>query len=320
MCSGLTVASEIALAAPKLPETDPRSADVSVVLGEPTSVPFERPSEDVVAELIVDGYPWYTFCRVGDGYVCRMTGIADFVIDADLRRVVCHPLVDGRTSVIPIVVPGTVAAFLLAMGGRCVLHGSAVEVGSRALAFVGSSGQGKSTMAAIFCADGAALVADDVLSLEFDKAENRSDIVHCLRSGNEIRLREKATTLVDHFDGEVGTRWTEDERLAVAPVTTACERLELAAIVFPLPNREHGEVVARPLPTGEASLRLGRSQRIEGWRDRRQLRQQFIDVGRLVTSVPVFEVSVPWGPPFAEDLSVRTLHACGFDADLSVRD
>jgi hypothetical protein len=50
-------------------------------------------------------------------------------------------------------------------------------------------------------------------------------------------------------------------------------------------------------------------QRIEGWRERAQLRQQFTDVGNIVAALPIFEVSVPWGPPFAEDLPDQILEA-----------
>lgn len=310
-CSGITISSEIELAAPRVPGIDPSDADVTVVLGEETVVPFERPSERVVAELIIGDYPWYSFCRVGDGYVCRMTAVADFDIAADLRHVVCHPLVDGRTSVLPIVIPGTITSFLLAMAGRCVLHGSAVDMGERALAFVGGSGQGKSTMAAVFCASGAALVADDVLSLEFESPDGVSGPVHCLRSGNEIRLREKSASLAERLGSQATVRMTADDRYAVAAARTERERLQLAAIVLPRPDRQDDNVSARLLPTGEASLRLARCQRIEGWRDREQLRRHFIDVGRIVNSVPVFEMSVPWGPPFADDLCSRALEACG---------
>jgi len=313
-CSGLRIASEIPLSAPLAEDADPGTADVTLVLGEPADPPFERPSEDVVAELAVDGFLWYTFCRVDGGYVGRMPGIADFVIDDDLRLVVCHPAVVGRSEVIPIVVPGTVTAFLLAVGGRFVLHGSSVELGGRALAFVGVSGQGKSTMAAMFCAAGASLVTDDVLPLEFGSGDAAADAVHCIRSGREIRLREKSASLADRFGADAIVRVTEDERHAVAPAATALDRLPLSAIVLPRPDQDHPEVRARTLGAGEASLWLGRCERIEGWRGREHLRRQFVDVGRVVASVPVFEVSVPWGPPFADDLPERVLEACGLDA------
>ena len=63
-------------------------------------------------------------------------------------------------------VGGTLLAFVLTMRGEAVLHASAVQVGDAALAFVGASGMGKSTMATLLCADGARLVTDDVLRLD----------------------------------------------------------------------------------------------------------------------------------------------------------
>jgi hypothetical protein len=314
-CSGLTVASDIPLAAPKSAIVDPAEADVTVVLGNEVDPPFERPSTDLVAELVVGDYLCYSICRVGDGYVARLPWIADFHIDADLRRVVCHPVASKQSEVIPIIIPGTITAFLLSMGGHCVLHGSAVDLGGRALAFVGVSGQGKSTMAAVFCADGASLVTDDVLPLEFGEEGTDSGPVFCLRSGHEIRLREKAASLARHF-GDDAVRITTDERHAVAPPPSPFERVPLSAIVLPRPDREHPEVRARRLGAGEASLALGRCQRIEGWQGPDHLRQQFIDVGRIVSVVPVFEVAVPWGPPFADDLADRVLEACQLDRSL----
>src|ERR1700735_2652376 len=116
-CSGLSIASEIPLAAPRSALVDPAGAEVTVVLGAEVDQPFERPSADLVAELAMPDYLCYTICRVGDGYVARLPWIADFAIDGDLRRVVCHPATSRRTDVIPIIISGTITAFLLAMGG-----------------------------------------------------------------------------------------------------------------------------------------------------------------------------------------------------------
>ena len=84
-CSGLTVAAEIPLAAPRSAVADPAEADVTVVLGSEVDQPFERPSADLVAELVMGNFLCYSICRVGDGYVARLPWIADFHIDADLR-------------------------------------------------------------------------------------------------------------------------------------------------------------------------------------------------------------------------------------------
>jgi hypothetical protein len=311
-CSGLTVASEVPLSAPSSMINDRAYADVTLVLGDEVTPPFQRPSADLIAELVVADYLCYTICRVDDGYVARLPWIADFVINAELNHVVCHPVSGGREGVISVIFPGTITAFLLAMSGRCVLHGSAVDLGGQAVAFVGVSGQGKSTMAAIFCAAGASLVTDDVLPLEFGSGEDSPDSVFCLRSGHEIRLREKAASLAQHF-GSDAVRITPDERHAVMPEASPLQHVPLSGIILPRPDREHLTVTAKQLGAGEAAFALGQYERIEGWRPSGHLRQQFIDVGRLVASVPVFEVSVPWGPPFDGDLAERVLVACGMD-------
>lgn len=314
-CSGLIVASTLPLSAPTSKSAKTPEIDVTVVLGDEVDQPFLRPSTDLIAELVIENYVAYTICRVGDTYVVRLPHIADFVIDADLRHVICHPVPSGRTEMIPIIVTGTITAFVLAMGGQLVLHGSTVELAGTGIAFVGASGQGKSTMAAIFCAAGASLVTDDILPLTFDSDGALGEAVFCVRSGHEIRLREKAASLTKYFPVD-GVRITQDERHAVTPRATPLERIPLSAILLPRPDRRRSDVIARRLGPGEASLALGRCERIEGWRDNGHLRQQFEDVGRIVTSVPVFEVSVPWGPPFAADLANRILDACGLDSPL----
>jgi hypothetical protein len=286
-----------------------------VLLGARRRAPFERPSAEVIAELVVGDRLTYTICRIGDGYVARLPWIADFFINAGLDHLVCHPVPSVRPDfdplkLIPIIIPGTVTAFLLSMRGWCVLHGSAVDLGGHAVAFVGPSGQGKSTMAAVFCAAGAKLVTDDVLPIAFEGTASSSPF--CVRSGHEIRLREKAASLAEYF-GSQSTRITSDERRAVAPETTSAERVLLSAVVLPRPDRERSHVGARRLQPGEALLALSRCERIEGWRGAEHYRRQFDDLGRVVASAAVFEISVPWGPPFPATVAQEVLDACGLE-------
>jgi hypothetical protein len=296
--------------APLAAENLSGSPDVVVALGNPVPSVSERPSADIVAELVIGRSPRYTFCQLGNEFVGRIFGIADFVIDAELRSVTCHPIEGGRSDLIATVLPGTVVAFLLSVAGGLVLHASAVELGGKALAFAGASGQGKSTMAALFCAGGAALVADDVLPLEFAMNGTDSEEVLCVPSGQEIRLRDKAASLVDRFGDASSVRMTSDDRHAVSPNRTAAPRVPLFGVVLPRPNKDLVRVEAKHLKPGEASYWLGRYQRIEGWVHPDHLRQQFRDVGRLVTAIPVYEVSVPWGPPFAQGLREQILTEC----------
>jgi hypothetical protein len=63
-------------------------------------------------------------------------------------------------------VVGPVASFLLVLDGRDPLHGSAVDVGGEAVAFLGEPGAGKSTAAARLLLEGHGLLADDLLCVE----------------------------------------------------------------------------------------------------------------------------------------------------------
>jgi hypothetical protein len=60
---------------------------------------------------------------------------------------------------------GPVLGLLLRLRGVACLHASAVAIGGRAVAFVGSAGAGKSTTAAAFARRGHSLLSDDIVAL-----------------------------------------------------------------------------------------------------------------------------------------------------------
>jgi hypothetical protein len=70
-------------------------------------------------------------------------------------------------NIIPFLL-GPVMALLLHQRGFLVLHGSAVNTGTGAVAFLGHRGNGKSTTAIHLYVEGYPLVADDILAIKFD--------------------------------------------------------------------------------------------------------------------------------------------------------
>lgn len=301
-CAGLSIRSPIALAAPVVGGL----ADIEVIEGDVRTVPYERPSVDVIAERLVEGVPWYTFARCGDDVVARFYRLADFEIDATGKRITYHrdPVTDPE--MVAILIAGSVVSYLLSSNGRLVLHASAVEVEGAALAFVGYSGQGKTTVATLLCGDGYALVTDDLLPVGVV-----GDEVTCVPGGTELRVRGKVEDLIERFTPDTTRRLTADSRHAVAPAPTLAERLALGAVAVPIPDRESSEVQVRRLPPGEAAMVIARYQRIEGWTSPTMLRAQFEAVAAVAESVPVLELHVPWGPPFRETLGQEIVAAVG---------
>ena len=291
--SGLRIESELVLPV--------RSADgppdVTVTIGESRDIPWERPTADLVAELIgSDGWPRYSFCREMDGTTrARFYSLADFTISADRRTVVCHPHPEVDPAIAAILLVGGVAAYLLSCAGTCVLHASAVEIQpGRAFAFVGASARGKTTTAALLCARGLPLVTDDVLPIVLSSHPPR-----CVRGGEELRLRPQQRELLEAFTQPAQVRTTADGRIAVRLPIAHSREPELAGVAIPYPDRMGDRVLVRELAETEAVTLLVETTRIEGWRPTERIRQTFDQAVDLARRVPVVELSIPWGPPFA---------------------
>ena len=206
-------------------------------------------------------------------------------------------------DLLSVLVSGTLLAFVLTMRGETVLHASAVQVGDAALAFVGASGMGKSTMATLLCADGARLVTDDVLRLD-----TTSSPPTCALGATELRLRKGADHLAERFadrGSAPGLRTTGDARQALAAVPATTEDLPLAALVVPVPDHspERRTTEITRLSPKEAMVVLSQFPRLLGWQDAAVRRASFHQLADVVDRVPVHVAVLPWGPPFPEDIA-----------------
>ena len=172
----LSISSELEL--PGLPEA-PASSSIDV---EILQRPLARP------ELLCspDGK------RIGAFF----HDLARFLIE-DGRRIMVDIVGDVEEDVIAARVLGEIFATLLRQRGLLVLHACAVEKEGEAIAFVGESGWGKSTLAEAFCQRGYSLVTDDVLALSFEGSQPT-----LVSSYPEIRLRtDSAEFLVPDGSG-----------------------------------------------------------------------------------------------------------------------
>ncbi len=291
---GVRLRSEVELA---LPLAEGSAWDVDIRRGAEVHDTSAAPPGDVIAAYESQGGEnWYTATRTESGYRMRFRECGEFEISGDLTRVVMREDPAGRTELLPILLAGTVSALLLNLRGHVVLHASAVAIDDVAMAFVGQSGRGKSTMAALMCVDGADLITDDVLRVE------PGPPVTCIGGAPELRLREKAGSIA-RAQSTTALRTTADERLAFAPPVTDVRPRPLAAIVVPSPSRTAAQVEAEIIEPSGALFGLLAFPRVHGWRDKAVLAREFATLSQVVNQVPVFEATIPWGPPFDQDIA-----------------
>jgi hypothetical protein len=299
---GLLVDSELELALPPAMDAAGQS-DLALRWGDEQAIPRVEPAGSLIAHMTrPDGSLLYAMNRQRDRTVLRYPEVCDFVGDLALRDVRVHPHPGADRGLAAVLASGALLAVHLKLRPELVLHASAVQLGEGVVAFVGSSGMGKSTLAALVCAHGGRLVTDDVLRVDL------ADGARAYPGSTEARLRPNARPLAD--GAPRGTvRATADGRLAFRPGPPADAPAPLVACVVPLPSREATEVVVTRLPGASGLLRMLRFPRVVGWREPVTSAWEFQALADLVERVPVFQAFVPWGPPFAPGIVPELLEA-----------
>ena len=177
--SGLSVASEIVL-----PGLIAATADVA------PEVTIRRGSvPDALSGATASGPTWQI---AGKQFLMRIPDIARFLLKNG-NEIVFAAESDAKAADIPIFLLGTVFGILLHQREQIVLHASTVRVNGRAVLFCGSSGAGKSTIAAALAQRGYPLVTDDVCTLTIDG--RGAPLVH--PDGRQLKLWAQAIERLD---------------------------------------------------------------------------------------------------------------------------
>ncbi len=307
---GCTVASDLQF---YLPAADRRLVpDLTLRRStEPVDLSWEPEEPDVLARAVDERRAVrYAVARTPAGYRFRFADLCDFDISADLADATWALAPGGDLGVVSVLASGALMAFRLIMSGHLVLHASAVHTCGRGLAFIGASGMGKSTMASLMCADGAALITDDVARVTID-----GDNALVMPGAVESRLRPAAIQLTELFTSPT-TRLTSDGRIAVTLPRWGHDAVPLDAIVIPVPSREHEKLELTSLTPAQSLILLNQFPRIPGWVDSEGLSRQFTLLGELVKRVSAYVAVVPWGPPFVVGTGQQLLDALSWSQSL----
>ena len=137
---------------------------------EQTIMPARR-QEPVAQEpfnryVMNDDSVWTEFYRTSDGYLLRFPGLADFEVSADGTRVIAYPEPGTDPNTVEHLYINQLVPLALSRQSRPAFHASAVTMGAGAVAFLGRTGMGKSTLAASFALHGTSFLTDDALIIE----------------------------------------------------------------------------------------------------------------------------------------------------------
>ncbi len=310
---GLLIQSDIPLHLSPTARVGP--PDVVLRRGVDRAIPEGKPGGEPLAELCDERRRIsYSIARDHSHTVMRYPGLCEFMGDARLHDVVAQLAPGADEGVLSVLGNGALLAVHLMLRGDLVLHASAVRVGDTALAFVGASGMGKSTIATLLCAEGHQLVSDDVVRVQMAGRGARPVV---FAGSVESRLRPGAAALVEGAPAS-SVRQTADGRTALLLREHSGPPLPLGACVVPFPNRHSDQIVVSALTRSQGLLRLLQFPRIVGWVGRDWQVRNFEALADLVDLVPVFEAQVPWGPPFRPDLARRLCAELGLRETASV--
>ncbi|HLW78555.1 MAG TPA: hypothetical protein VKU44_03060 [Terriglobia bacterium] len=283
--SDLTLTSNVAL--PELPPGNGSQPQASFHLASPAE-PRPEASDWFHRWTLPSGADWLAFARHPSGYLLRFPDLGDFLVSTDGISVRCYPAAETPIETIRHLFLDQVLPLVLSRLGRLVVHSSAVLTPAGAVAFVGSTGQGKSTLALSFAQQGFPFLADDCLLLE--EQDGRLVAVPSYpglrlwpETVSQVFEQSPALTQVAHYSGKQRLGPASDLPFSLHPAP-------VARVYFLAESSEasvNPVVTIEPLSPKEALLSLVRYAYLLDMKDREVLREKFDRLGRLA-GMPLF--------------------------------
>jgi hypothetical protein len=237
---------------------------------------------------------WYQYSQLESGQSYLLwEGLFEFLIEADGRRIWCGWLGAPSLETLQVYLLGHALSFALVKQGLEPLHSTAVVIDGQAIAFMGDSGFGKSTLAAAFLAQGHRLLTDDLLLLS--KTINGYD---GQPGPPRLKLFPKVATRFLNSADRTAPMNGETEKL-VLPIAADRHQGSSAPlrVIYVLSGprdvfrKQHIQVTA--LSPREAFVELIRNTFNSLVTDSGRLRRQYSDSLQLVANMPIKRIAYP---------------------------
>lgn len=254
-----------------------------------------RPQVETNAEpfhrfIFPDGTVWTEFYRAGLDYLLRFPGLADFEVSGAGTKVKAYPAETTDDVTVEHLYINQVLPLALSRQGQPSFHASVVTVPGGAVAFLGKTGMGKSTLAASFALEESEFLTDDSLLIE--ETDNG-----CLALPSHASLRlwaDSVDALVDDRTRQAAaiSYSTKARLLAGDALSHREEPLKLLA-AFVLEWEGASQVTVRPLVGAERQMAWLNNSFLLDIEDRMLLADHFDWTHRIAEAVPTFALDYP---------------------------
>jgi len=262
------------------------------------AVELRRGDRSQFANVSLESDPenWYQLVTFPDrSFYIRWPELFEFLVSPDGRRITYNPLPQASLVAFETYLLGQVLSYALLKLGYEVLHATTVIVDGEALAFLGQSGYGKSSLAAAFLQAGFKILSDDLLVLrETPEGFLIPPGLPRIKLFPEIAER----FLPFPINGAAMNPLTEKSVIPVPKMHSWRAPALLRALYklpYPSPRRSPSKVRIWGLPEKTVFRELLASAFNSRMVETARLRRQFETTARLLTTAPVRRISYPRG-------------------------
>ena len=264
-------------------------ADVGLARGSASR--FARAAAEARA-IRPDEGTWPRGVLLDDGQTyLRWSERFEFLVSADGRAILARPLASGSREAFHVYLLGQALSFALVKQGFDPLHATAVTIDGTAVAFLGNSGYGKSTLAAAFVQSGHPLLTDDLLVL----SPGRDGFV-AHPGPSRIKLFPEVSRMVlgPHARGTLVAKTTTKRVIPLRDGHATPSAAPLQMIyVLSTPDRRSTRVVIRRVSKRQACLALLRNAFNTAVTDPQRLTRQFAFAANVASRVTIKTLSYP---------------------------
>lgn len=226
------------------------------------------------------------FYRLETGLLARFPQVADFQIDDTGDCITCCPC-PGVGMAWRGIWEQQIQPLLLSLRGEQVFHGGAIAVGGEAIAFLGPSGRGKSTLTTAFARRGHAFLSDDCLHLAMSGLRV---LVH--PHASHVRLREDSAAALG--EGEAAyVAGSQKPRLSAGERLPYCDRALPLSRLYLLGEADVHTPAIATLSPSQALIGLTANAFVLDIKNPEVLKRNLKAGARLVGEVPMRRLDYP---------------------------